>query len=41
MKLKISRKQLCIPYALFLAVFVLLPILIIVYYAFTDSKGAI
>ncbi len=41
MKLKISRKQLCIPYALFLAVFVLLPILIIVYYAFTDSKGTI
>ncbi len=36
-----SRKQLCIPYALFLGLFVILPLLVIVYYAFTDSTGAI
>ncbi len=34
-----SRKQLCIPYALFLALFVVLPLLIVVYYAFTDANG--
>lgn len=36
-----SRKQLCIPYGLFLALFVVLPLLVIVYYAFTDNTGAI
>lgn len=36
-----SRKQLCIPYSLFLVVFVILPLLIIVYYAFTNKSGAI
>lgn len=34
-----KRKYLCIPYALFLALFVIAPILIIVYYAFTDKNG--
>lgn len=34
-----SRKQLCIPYGLFLALFVVLPLLIVVYYAFTDTNG--
>lgn len=34
-----SRKNLCIPYGLFLALFVVLPLLIVVYYAFTDSAG--
>lgn len=34
-----KRKYLCIPYALFLVLFVIVPILIIVFYAFTDSKG--
>ena len=34
-----SRKLLAIPYGLFLAVFVLIPLLIIVYYAFTDDTG--
>jgi len=38
-KLHFSRKLLAIPYALFLAVFVLIPLLIIVYYAFTDDAG--
>ena len=36
-----SRKQLCIPYGLFLALFVVFPLLLVVYYAFTDSNGAI
>lgn len=36
-----SRKQLCIPYGLFLALFVILPLLVIVYYAFTDNTGAV
>ncbi len=34
-----SRKLLAIPYALFLALFVVIPLLIIVYYAFTDDAG--
>ena len=34
-----KRKYLCIPYALFLVLFVIAPILIIVYYAFTDKNG--
>lgn len=38
--LKFSRKQLGIPYALFLAVFVIFPLLLIIFYAFTDSNGA-
>jgi spermidine/putrescine transport system permease protein len=41
MKFHFSRKQLIIPYGLFLALFVVLPLLFIVYYAFTDgSTGA-
>lgn len=36
-----SRKQLCIPYGLFLSLFVVLPLLVIVYFAFTDSTGAV
>ncbi|MBQ7407791.1 MAG: ABC transporter permease [Clostridia bacterium] len=38
--LKFSRKNLGIPYAVFLAVFVILPLILIVYYAFTDANGA-
>ena len=40
--LKFSRKQLGIPYALFLALFVVLPLLLIIVYAFTkeDPNGA-
>ena len=34
-----SRKQLCIPYGLFLIMFVVFPLLLVVYYAFTDSTG--
>ena len=38
-KLHFSRKLLAIPYGLFLAFFVVLPLLIIVYYAFFNDKG--
>lgn len=38
-KLHFSRKWLAIPYGLFLAVFVLIPLFIIVYYAFFDDNG--
>jgi len=34
-----QRKYLCIPYVLFLILFVIVPILIIVYYAFSDENG--
>ncbi|MBQ8374753.1 MAG: ABC transporter permease [Clostridia bacterium] len=36
-KLRFSRKLLAIPYALFLAIFVVAPLVIIVYYAFTNG----
>ncbi len=34
-----SRSQLCIPYGLFLSVFVVFPLLLIIYYAFTSNSG--
>ena len=37
--LRFSRKQLCIPYALFLICFVALPLFVIIYYAFTNGEG--
>lgn len=40
-RLGFSRKNLCIPYGLFLVLFVAIPLLVIVYYAFTDKSGAI
>lgn len=39
MKLRFARKHLCIPYALFLILFVVCPILIMLFYAFTDSNN--
>ena len=39
LKFRFSRKLLAIPYALFLTVFVVAPLLIIVYYAFTNADG--
>ncbi|MBE5742409.1 MAG: ABC transporter permease [Clostridiales bacterium] len=36
--LKFSRKHLGIPYALFMAMFVVFPLLLIIYYAFTDPE---
>ncbi len=41
MKLSFSRKSLGIPYALFLILFVLAPLFVLVYYAFTDATGQI
>lgn len=37
--LRFNRSQLCIPYAVFLIFFVIAPLLVIVYYAFTDGQG--
>lgn len=37
---RFSRKLLAIPYALFLAFFVIVPLFIIFYYAFTDDNGS-
>ena len=34
-----KRKYLCIPYAIFLLLFIIIPILIIIWYAFTDANG--
>ena len=39
MKFRFQRKYLCFPYALFLVLFVIIPIFFIVYYAFTDGNG--
>lgn len=40
MKNVFTRKQLGIPYGLFLVLFVVLPLLVIIYYAFTNGSGA-
>ncbi len=40
-RLVFNRKQLCIPYGVFLACFVVIPLLLIVFYAFTDKDGGI
>jgi len=39
-KFGFSRKQLCIPYALFLIMFVIIPLFVVVYYAFTGTDGS-
>ena len=39
MKFRFNRKQLCIPYAAFLILFVIIPLLVIIYYAFTNGEG--
>ena len=36
--LRFSRKQLCIPYAVFLLLFVVIPMLLILFYAFTGTS---
>lgn len=41
MKLKFIRKYFSIPYIIFLSLFVVIPIGLIVYYAFSDSTGAL
>lgn len=35
-----KRKYLCIPYTVFLVLFIIIPIVLIVYYAFSDDTGA-
>lgn len=40
-KFRFNRRQLCIPYAAFLVLFVIAPLLVIVYYAFTNGEGHI
>ena len=37
MRLRFSRKTLWIPYAIFLLFFVIIPMLVIIFYAFTDK----
>ncbi|MDE7076211.1 MAG: ABC transporter permease [Clostridia bacterium] len=39
LKLRFSRSQLCLPYAVFLILFVIAPLLVIIYYAFTNGQG--
>ena len=39
-KLSFSRKQLAIPYAIYLLCFVLAPLVVLIYYAFTDNTGS-
>lgn len=39
LRLRFSRSQLCIPYALFLLLFVIAPLLVIFYYALTNGQG--
>ena len=39
-KFRFTRQQLCIPYALFIVLFVVIPLFIVVYYAFTSSDGS-
>jgi len=36
-----SRKQLAIPYAVFLFLFVIIPLLVLIYYGFTDQNGSL
>lgn len=36
---KFDRKHLAIPYAIFLILFVVLPLLVVIYYGFTDAEG--
>lgn len=36
---KFSRSQLCLPYAVFLVLFIIAPLLVIIYYAFTNGQG--
>ncbi len=38
-KFNFNRKHLCIPYVAFLVLFVVLPLIVIIYYAFTDGTG--
>ena len=41
MTLRFNRKHLCVPYAVFLVLFVIAPLLVVIYYAFTNGQGKI
>ena len=38
-KFRFSRKMLAIPYGMFLMLFVVVPLILVVYFAFTDIDG--
>ncbi len=38
-KIKFTRKMLSIPYAIFMVLFVVVPLLLVIFYAFTDAEG--
>lgn len=38
MQIRFSRKKLCIPYVAFLIFFVIAPLLVVFYYAFTNGQ---
>ena len=38
-KIKFTRKMLSIPYVIFLILFVVIPLLLVIFYAFTDEAG--
>ena len=39
MKFRFNRSQLCLPYAVFLILFVIAPLIVIMYYAFSNGQG--
>ena len=39
-KIKFSRKLLAIPYAVFMVLFVVVPLFLVIFYAFTDAEGS-
>jgi len=41
MKFRFKRKYLSIPYVIFLALFIIVPMILIAYYAFSDASGAL
>jgi spermidine/putrescine transport system permease protein len=38
-KIKFTRKMLSIPYVIFLILFVVIPLVLVIFYAFTDEAG--
>lgn len=38
-KIKFTRKMLAIPYAVFMILFVVIPLILVIFYAFTDAEG--
>lgn len=40
LKIKLTRKMLAIPYAIFMVLFVVIPLFLVIFYAFTDAEGS-